>query len=78
MREPREPGPQDASADRDPHRVGLNPGSDAAQERGCTCAVLDNAHGTYPHMGFDPETGEPLWLISEGCPLHSWAWGSDA
>lgn len=40
------------------------PGHPTATRLGCTCAVLDNAHG----KGF----GEPpkFW-ITEGCPLHA-------
>lgn len=37
-----------------------NPGSDAALALGCTCPVLDNAHGTGPG---------PFWL-TWGCPVH--------
>ena len=50
--------------------VEINPGSDSARLRGCTCAVLDNGHGRVPYMGWDPETGEGLWSMSMGCPLH--------
>ena len=44
-------------------RPGLaNPGSDAAREAGCTCPVLDNAHGSLVGgMGF---------YITVDCPLH--------
>ena len=42
-----------------------NPGSDAAIKQGCTCPVLDNAHGR-GIMG-----GEELgFWITAGCPLH--------
>lgn len=43
-----------------------HPGSDAALDRGCTCAVMDNNHGRFPPY---PPNG---WWITEGCPLH---WG---
>lgn len=42
-----------------------NPGSDAAIKMGCTCPVLDNAHGRgimgEERFGF---------LMDEYCPLH--------
>jgi hypothetical protein len=41
-----------------------NPGSDAALDQGCTCAMLDNNHGKRPPY---PPDG---WWITEGCPLH--------
>jgi len=40
-----------------------NPGSDEAIEQGCTCPVLDNAHGE-GMLGLD------MFVIAEGCPLH--------
>jgi hypothetical protein len=40
----------------------LNPGSDAAIRKGCTCPVLDNEHGA--GIG-----GGQFW-ITGGCPLH--------
>ena len=42
-----------------------NPGSDEALASGCTCAVLDNAHG----KGFPYKGGTSFW-ITEGCPVH--------
>lgn len=41
-----------------------NPGSDEALDQGCTCAVLDNGHGS-------EELGKirGFW-ITGGCPLH--------
>ena len=41
------------------------PGSDAAIAQGCTCPVLDNAHGQ--GIFGNPENGH--W-ITQGCPLH--------
>lgn len=41
-----------------------NPGSDKANEQGCTCAVLDNNHGRFAPF---PDDG---WYITVGCPLH--------
>lgn len=43
-----------------------NPGSDAAIKQGCTCPVLDNAHGR-GIMGAGENHG---YWISNGCPLH--------
>lgn len=44
----------------------LNPGSDEAIARGCTCPVLDNGHGNEElalvRGGF---------FISEDCPIHN-------
>lgn len=40
-----------------------NPGSDAAINLGCSCPVLDNAHG----KGYFGGTG---FIISEGCIIH--------
>ncbi len=42
-----------------------NPGSDAAIEAGCTCPVLDNAHGN----GFLWDGAKVFW-ITDSCPLH--------
>lgn len=41
-----------------------NPGSEAARHMGCTCPVLDNAHGA-EWMGFTRG-----YYITEGCPVH--------
>lgn len=41
-----------------------NPGSDAALRAGCTCPVLDNAHGK--GSGWGPDT---FW-VNAACPLH--------
>jgi len=41
-----------------------NPGSIIAQEKGCTCAVMDNAYGA--GSGWGPGC---FW-ITENCPLH--------
>jgi hypothetical protein len=45
-----------------------NPGSVEAGELGCTCPVLDNAHGR-------GRNGE-FW-IHAGCPLHTSESGKD-
>jgi len=42
-----------------------NPGSPEAYKEGCTCPILDNAHG-------DGYMGMPgVFVFSEGCSLHS-------
>jgi len=50
-----------------------NPGSDAAIDAGCRCAVLDNCHGQgfpWPRTdGRDPEE-YPSFYVNESCPLH--------
>jgi len=44
-----------------------NPGSDEATEMGCTCPVLDNAHG----VGFAiNREGVAVFWINETCPIH--------
>lgn len=43
-----------------------NPGSDAAIKQGCTCPVMDNAHGK-GIMGDGENHG---YWITAGCPLH--------
>lgn len=45
-----------------------NPGSDAAREQGCICAVMDNNHGLYPAFGGG-------WWITAGCPVHAPEYG---
>ena len=42
-----------------------NPGSDEALARGCTCAVLDNAHG----RGVMRD-GRRVWWMHADCLLH--------
>lgn len=48
-----------------------NPGSDEAYALGCTCARMDNAYGR-GYMGGvrDPRTGEPVFVMTVGCPVH--------
>lgn len=48
----------------------LNPGSDEAIKAGCTCPVLDNAHG----RGYMGVAG--IFVYRDGCPLH-WPAGED-
>lgn len=42
-----------------------NPGSEAALDRGCICAVLDNGHGA----GYMGQPG--IFVVTAGCPLHA-------
>ena len=41
-----------------------NPGSEEAQEAGCTCPVMDNEYGK-GYMGM-----EDTFIYSTACPLH--------
>jgi hypothetical protein len=44
------------------------PGSKEAVINGCTCAILDNAHG----KGFPwPGSEDPSFWINGECPVHS-------
>jgi hypothetical protein len=45
-----------------------NPGSPAAVAAGCTCPVMDNARGKGARFN---EAGEPLFWVTQGCPLHA-------
>lgn len=49
-----------------------NPGSEAALDMGCKCAVLDNGHGA----GYMGQPG--IFVISGDCPLHGIGHGVDA
>lgn len=40
------------------------PGSDEALAEGCTCPILDNAHGR-GIMGLGKD-----FVVAQGCPLH--------
>jgi hypothetical protein len=47
-----------------------NPGSEQALKQGCTCPVLENAHGRgirWPPRFVRPY---PEFWIDEDCPLH--------
>ena len=48
-----------------------NPGSPAATQQGCLCAVIDNHHGE----GFPWRDGPNKFWISADCPLHG-PWSS--
>ena len=45
-----------------------NPGSEEAIKMGCKCPVMDNGHGGGVYI--DLETMEPVFWISESCPVH--------
>jgi hypothetical protein len=45
-----------------------NPGSAEARQLGCKCAVIDNGYGC--GCGYQDDAGNPLFWITEGCPLH--------
>lgn len=47
-----------------------NPGSDEAIAKGCTCPVLDNAHG----RGYGGRKG--VYVYTVGCPVHDRALAS--
>ena len=44
-----------------------NPGSQEAQDKGCTCAVMDNGYGKGAYMD---DKGRPLFWVSSECPMH--------
>lgn len=47
------------------------PGSPEAVERGCTCPIIDNAHGQgYLGGRRDTTTGDTLYVVSSDCDLH--------
>lgn len=50
----------------------LNPGSQEAYYRGCSCPVLENGHGLGILGGTvtDKRSGLPLFWINANCPLH--------
>ena len=49
-----------------------NPGSREARARGCQCPVIDNGHGKGYMGGMkDRETGETVFVITVGCPVHT-------
>ena len=49
-----------------------NPGSDEALDMGCTCPVLDNAHGrgAWGSGGDDDDSPAVFWM-SMDCPIHA-------
>jgi len=46
-----------------------NPGTDDARKAGCLCPIIDNHYGMGARL--DMETGNPLFWIVDGCPLHA-------
>lgn len=44
-----------------------NPGSQAAIDEGCTCAVMDNHYG----RGVPTKSGSNIFWISGDCPVHA-------
>jgi len=46
----------------------VNPGSQEAIDRGCTCPIMDNRWGK--GWGVD-EDGMPIFVIQDDCPLHN-------
>ncbi len=54
-------------ADESVTKVTPTPGSYVAGKMGCTCPVVDNAHGRGACMD---EHGKPQFWIAEDCPLH--------
>ncbi len=56
---------------REPETPSVNPGSDGAVARGCTCAVLDNHRGAGIWL-YDEATQKRTvrFWINDACPLH--------
>lgn len=48
-----------------------NPGSRKAIAQGCTCPVLDNAHGRGAWGGRRDDNGHLLFWRNADCPLHA-------
>lgn len=48
----------------------MNPGSDEAIKLGCTCPVLDNAHGKGITEGYGGTPEKPVFWFSADCPVH--------
>jgi hypothetical protein len=46
-----------------------NPGAPAAVAAGCTCPIMDNAHGAGAPGSYSHPDG-PFFWINSGCPLH--------
>lgn len=47
-----------------------DPGSTEARAQGCTCPVLDNAHGRGWMGGVKDENGDTIFVYTAGCPVH--------
>lgn len=46
------------------------PGSSEAGKSGCTCPVLDNAHGRGYMGGVKDDHGKTVYVINLDCPVH--------
>lgn len=55
-----------------------NPGSGEAIEQGCTCPVMDNSYGMGMLGGsvLHPDTGKPVFIFHEDCPVHGLGTGA--
>lgn len=49
----------------------MNPGSKEAREKGCTCPVLDNAHGKGYMGGVRDKDGNLIFVINFDCKVHN-------
>ena len=47
-----------------------SPGSDEALDAGCTCPVMENAHGRGAVGTWAKPDGEKVFIMQAGCPLH--------
>lgn len=47
-----------------------NPGSKEARDLGCTCPVLDNAHGRGYMGGAKDTNGDTVFVYRAGCVVH--------
>lgn len=48
----------------------LPPGSEEAIAAGCSCPVMDNAHGKGYMGGVKGDDGNTVFIVSSECPLH--------
>lgn len=48
----------------------LPPGNKEAIAAGCSCPVMDNAHGKGYMGGVKDDNGQTVFVISGDCPLH--------
>lgn len=47
-----------------------NPGSQEAEDQGCTCPVMDNCRGRGYMGGAKDQRGMTVFVITGGCPVH--------
>ena len=56
----------------------MKPGSEEAVKDGCKCPVMDNNHGKGANWctpeGLDPLYNEPVFWMTEDCPIHGSLW----